>query len=307
MFRKNDFVAHPAKPEWGVGIVVADQQNDDVSVFFENEPKIMTFRLSNLRLDEIAEPGDSRTFLENILISDASGSAPDREPFPSKVAKFVAQFSGALHGPVLEKYEREYKQLAHEQFVATLDQPEYQQLIESKKWSELGEAIKKCHGINLLSKFELIQFSDVLKNPNAQKDVGQGLYDFLYGTDPISTRFHRYTTLLRDYECDKWPLVTLPLFLRFPDKFMFVKPTMTKEAAANRGFDIQYESRPNWDTYHRVLLFSQDLFTRLLADKNPQLHPRDMIDVQTFMWCTFTKGWSASEIEEAEKELDEAS
>ena len=96
----------------------------------------------------------------------------------------------------------------------------------------------------------------------------------------------------------------MPLFLRFPEEHMFIKPLMTQEAAANRGFDIQYDSQLNWNTYSQVLLFSRDLFERLSAYENPDLHPRDMIDVQTFMFCTFTKGWTIEEIKGAEEKVE---
>ncbi len=85
---------------------------------------------------------------------------------------------------------------------------------------------------------------------------------------------------------------------------MFVKPTVTQEAAANRGFNIHYSSQVNWDTYEHVLMFSNDLKQRLDGYDNPALTTRDMIDVQNFMWCSFTDGWTESEVKKAELELN---
>ncbi len=93
------------------------------------------------------------------------------------------------------------------------------------------------------------------------------------------------------------------LFIRFPEKYLFVKPKMTKEAAANRGCDIKYSSQVRWDAYSRILDFGQDLFERLMQSENEMLHPRDMIDIQSFMWCTFTSGWTAEGIAEGKLEL----
>ena len=84
---------------------------------------------------------------------------------------------------------------------------------------------------------------------------------------------------------------------------MFVKPTLTQEAADKRGFDIQYSSQVNGGTYERVMMFSQDLFKRLKNDTREELHPRDMIDVQGFMWCTFAGGWTDAEIAKCEAKL----
>ena len=304
MFKKNDFVNHPRKLDWGIGIVTKDQTGDVVSVFFENTDAIIKLKTSTVTLEVVADPGQSRSFLENVLIGDDHKGITDRQPFPTKVAQFVDHFKGGLHGAVLEKHERRYKQDAHEEFVAQLNKADFERLMASEEWDKLAHRIKKCHSINLLSKFELIRFADVLKDLQAQKEIGQGLYDLLYGEDLLQSRFERYASILEGYECDKWPIITLPLFLRFPEEHMFIKPPMTQEAAANRGFDIQYDSQLNWNTYSQVLLFSKDLFERLSAYENPDLHPRDMIDVQTFMFCTFTKGWSIEEIKGAEAKIE---
>lgn len=303
MFKKNDFVSHPKMSAWGVGIVTKDQCGNDVSVFFENEDKIKILRMPEAGLKAVLDPGASKIYLENILISDKHKGTLDWEPFPTKVVQFIERFKGGLHGPVLEQCERQYKQQAHENFVSLLNQNDFKELMDSEQWDELADRIKKCHSLNLLSKFEVIRFSDVLKDLQAQQDIGQGLYSLLYGNTPMQDRFKSYAAVLEAYECNKWPIITLPLFLRFPTEHMFIKPTVTKEAAKNRGFDIQYDSQLNWNTYNQVLLFSQDLFERLNAYDNPDLHPRDMIDVQTFMWCTFTKGWDSAEIAKAEAKI----
>ncbi|MGI9043129.1 MAG: hypothetical protein ACR2GK_03270 [Gemmatimonadaceae bacterium] len=60
---------------------------------------------------------------------------------------------------------------------------------------------------------------------------------------------------------------------------MFLKPTVTKRAAQEYGFDFIYESRPSWNTYESLLDFagtvSQDV---------RDLNPIDMIDAQGFIW-----------------------
>lgn len=54
---------------------------------------------------------------------------------------------------------------------------------------------------------------------------------------------------------------------------------VTGTAAREYGFDFQYESRPNWQTYANLLEFA-DTARRDLRD----LAPRDMIDIQSFIW-----------------------
>ena len=45
------------------------------------------------------------------------------------------------------------------------------------------------------------------------------------------------------------------------------------------GFDLRYQSKPNWETYSSLLEFAETV-RRDLSD----LRPRDMIDIQSFLW-----------------------
>ena len=47
----------------------------------------------------------------------------------------------------------------------------------------------------------------------------------------------------------------------------------------NYGVNFHYTSRPNWNTYANLLAFAAQI-RRDLHD----LHPRDMIDLQSFIW-----------------------
>jgi hypothetical protein len=60
---------------------------------------------------------------------------------------------------------------------------------------------------------------------------------------------------------------------------VFLKPNVTRIAAREYDFAFQYESKPNWNTYVSLLEFAQTI----ARDQRP-LKPRDMIDMQSFMW-----------------------
>ena len=60
---------------------------------------------------------------------------------------------------------------------------------------------------------------------------------------------------------------------------MFLKPIVTRTAAEEYGWDLRYRPRPCWETYASVLAFAH----RIAADL-ADLGPRDMIDVQSFIW-----------------------
>ena len=76
-----------------------------------------------------------------------------------------------------------------------------------------------------------------------------------------------------------WPVLTVFGFIAQPEEHFFLKPNVTRIAAREYGFDFQYNSRPNWDTYRNLLEFAQ----QVMKDQR-DLGPRDMIDAQSFLW-----------------------
>ena len=56
---------------------------------------------------------------------------------------------------------------------------------------------------------------------------------------------------------------------------------MTRAAADRYGYDFPYRSRPGWETYRALL----DFATTIRADL-ADWRPRDMIDIQSFIWVT---------------------
>ena len=68
-------------------------------------------------------------------------------------------------------------------------------------------------------------------------------------------------------------------FIALPEEHVFLKPNVTRIAARVYGFDFHYRSRPSPDTYRSLL----DFAARVARDVR-DLRPRDMIDVQSFLW-----------------------
>jgi len=58
-----------------------------------------------------------------------------------------------------------------------------------------------------------------------------------------------------------------------------LKPNVTRVAAREYGFEFRYQSRPSWDTYASLLEFAAQIRGDLR-----DLRPRDMIDLQSFIW-----------------------
>jgi hypothetical protein len=125
---------------------------------------------------------------------------------------------------------------------------------------------------------------DALKSERGARDFAKGLYDFLHGRGHRQTKFTRWCDVLaglprKQSRVLTWPLATVFGFIAQPETHIFLKPTVTRVAATEYGFDFLYRSRPSWDTYSSLLAFADEI-RRDLHD----LRPRDLIDIQSFIW-----------------------
>jgi hypothetical protein len=138
---------------------------------------------------------------------------------------------------------------------------------------------------NLLASFEKAALRDALRTLEYKKLFAVNLRDLIYGTDIYEQRFNRFVAVLDQLPQPKtelrWPIATLFPFLAMPDQNMFLKPNVTKEAAERRGFSLNYRPQPNWLTYSCLLRFAE-----LLKNDLAEFRPRDMIDIQSFIWIT---------------------
>jgi hypothetical protein len=68
-------------------------------------------------------------------------------------------------------------------------------------------------------------------------------------------------------------------FLGKPETHFYFKPQVTRAAAEAYEVELPYRSRPDADVYAGVRAFAR----RVQSDLR-DLAPRDMIDVQSFLW-----------------------
>ena len=137
---------------------------------------------------------------------------------------------------------------------------------------------------NLLFSFEKMAIRDAIATPEGAVAFGRGLTAWLYGTGPERARFERWCEVVanlprRQTRVLTWPVATVFGFIARPRVHLFLKPNVTRRAAEAFGFDFRYRSRPQWDTYADLLDFARAIRTEL-AD----WRPRDMIDIQSFIW-----------------------
>jgi hypothetical protein len=102
----------------------------------------------------------------------------------------------------------------------------------------------------------------------------------LYSEEELENRFVAFAKVLENIDAAKWTTATYFLFIVHPEKHMFVKPTITQYSSELCGYEVNYKPQLNWLTYKSVLGFSEYIRSEI-----SELKPRDMIDVQSFMWC----------------------
>jgi hypothetical protein len=95
------------------------------------------------------------------------------------------------------------------------------------------------------------------------KAFAVGLFDLIYGDTRFEDRFARFTEVLDTLPQPKtplrWTVQTIFPFVALPEKHMFLKPEVTKEAAERRAFSLNYRPQPNWLTYTCLLKLGEIL------------------------------------------------
>jgi hypothetical protein len=199
--------------------------------------------------------------------------------------KFLRFFPGGFQDETYIDWERGYKWAAHEQWTEVLGRAKYRSLLQHGEFTEIAaRAVRIESRTNLLFSFEKMALRDAVKSTMGARLFAEGLFEFLHGAASIERRFENWIETAaalprKQTRVLTWPLVTVWGFIAQPETHIFLKPNVTRIAAREYGFDFQYKSRPSWETYAGLLEFAATV-RRDLRD----LRPRDMIDIQSFMW-----------------------
>jgi hypothetical protein len=200
-------------------------------------------------------------------------------------AKFLHYFPRGFHDPLYQDWERDYKWAAHKRWAETLDGETLRKMLKGGHYGEVAaRAVAIEARTNLLFSFEKMALRDAVRSPRGARSFAEGLYDFLHGSSDLETRFTRWCDVIgtlprKQTRVLTWPVVTVLGFIAQPDAHIFLKPTVTRKAAHRYGAPFHYESRPAWDTYASLLALARSI-RKDLRD----LRPRDMIDIQSFLW-----------------------
>jgi hypothetical protein len=201
--------------------------------------------------------------------------------------KFLRFFPGGFQDETYLDWERDYKWATHRRWAAALGQSEFGRQLKAGEFGEIAARavrIEQQSRHSMIYSFEKMALRDAVKSPDGAAQFARGLFDYLHGTGSAEARFSSWVETVASLPRKQtrvltWPVVTVFGFIAKPRLHVFLKPTVMQTAAAAYGFDLKYESRPNWETYRSLLDFAK----QIRADTE-DLGPRDMIDIQSFMW-----------------------
>jgi len=200
-------------------------------------------------------------------------------------SKFLGYFSDGFADAEYCDLERNYKLRAHERWMAELNQATFRKLIKSGDYRKIAAvAVAIESRTNLLFSFEKMALRDAVKSSADARAFAVGLYEFLHGRSSLESRFEAWCEVVaglprKQTRVLTWPVATVMGFIAQPDLHFFLKPTVTRTGAEKYGLPLHYHSRPNWETYEELISIAK----RIKADLR-DLRPRDMIDIQSFLW-----------------------
>lgn len=222
------------------------------------------------------------------LVLPARASPPRRaDPALRARRKFLRFFPGGFGDETYLNWERSYKWETHERWQEALRRDEFRRLLRAKEYAEVAARavrVEQRSRHSMIFSFEKMALRDAVKPGEGARAFAEGLYEFLHGRGTLERRFESWVRVIaglprRQTRVLTWPLATVFGFIAQPRTHIFLKPNVTRAAAQAYGFDLRYASRPNWETYASLLEFAARV-RRDLRD----LRPRDMIDLQSFIW-----------------------
>jgi hypothetical protein len=211
-------------------------------------------------------------------------ASPSRQALKAR-RKFLCAFPGGFQDETYLDWERSYKWNAHRRWRDALGEATFRRMIEQRQFQKIASlAIGIESRTNLLFSFEKMALRDAVRSPAGAAAFATALFDLLHGDESLEVRFSSWVAAVanlprRQTRVLTWPLVTVFGFLAQPATHFFFKPMVTREAARRYGVELPYASRPAWPLYRDLLGFVRKV-RRDIGD----LKPRDMIDLQSFLW-----------------------
>jgi hypothetical protein len=200
--------------------------------------------------------------------------------------KFLDFFPDGFRDATYLETERAYKWDAHQTWRDELGRGQIHDLYARHDYAEIARrAVRIESRTNLLFSFEKMALREAIGDSPGASQFAKALTSWLESPpSDLANSFERWTEAIgalphRQSRVLTWPVVTVFGFLALPRRHMLLKPNVTRRAADAYGYSFRYSSKPRSDTYLSLLEFARHVRADL-----KDLAPRDMIDIQSFLW-----------------------
>lgn len=210
----------------------------------------------------------------------------DRRYLPGAMRTFLEEFPLGFDDPKHHDQERRYKVRASEYCREHLTPAAFAEVASGGSTDGLLSHVRILVGMtNLIQgSFEKPKLLDAISDAANTSTFLNALGRLLGGNGDPAARLGDFTATLDGLGLRKWTYTTYFLFLSDPTHCMFVKPDGLKRAIEITRYPLEYESSPSAQRYSEILAFARWLWAKLDQQGMPSLKPRDMIDVQSFIW-----------------------
>jgi hypothetical protein len=276
--KKGDRVRNLLAPDWSLGQLLEDGVADKARVFFvgAGERRVL---LSPMHAQRVQGAEAESALLDNLRV-DGNGRFKAYRTLFELIDAFLKVYPGGFQGEEYREEERAYKVEAHELLAQCLGERECKSLLMRGQFGEVCRRARQVvNKTNLVFPNEKMALKDGLRAAGAEELFATKLHSLLYGDDTPEARFTAFAECLGEIQAAKWTIATYFLFMADPNHHMFLKPTVTQQAADICAFELNYRPEINWLTYSCLLRFANYLRSALR-----DLSPTDMIDVQSFIW-----------------------
>jgi len=204
-----------------------------------------------------------------------------------KLKSFQEEFPGGFTGDKQRKHEQDFKRATAAECQRAFEAARFETSLRAGKIAPLlADAKRLVERTNFIQgAVEKPKFIDAIQRPDNQRPFLEALYDCLHGPGDPPARLGRFSDALAAletpdrYNLARWTYASYFLFFHDPANNLFVKPTVIQKAMEMAHEPFEYDSRPTEENYRRILAFA-----RRIKEHIAVLSPRDMIDVQSFIW-----------------------
>jgi hypothetical protein len=298
---------HTLRPEWGMGLVVADEPERLRLQWEDGENR--TFARDYLGLLENVEPEADDTETERVLekLMRAVGvsrvrarimkrGATDRPmQLDEQIAAFKEQYPKGFSDPAWLSASRGVgakRQLKRHRDPSIADARRIFARDRMKSLRDEGKSGVLWNGfIEVLKKTDLATMKTDVK---PLSDVGAAeqavamrrLYDLLYVDGSMTSQFnHWLASITFGDNTPSWALATTVPALVQPDRHFSVRPTKVRQQAKWMAPKLKVGRSPIGQTYQEIVTMALAVKTSLELE---EVEPADLVDVADFMADTLT-------------------